>query len=277
MKANAEKSSFGMLSQTLRAFSLLDDLALIDSPLHRIHPAMHLACTIFFVLMVASFGRYDLVRLVPFILYPAVLFSASRIPARPIMKRAAIALPFVLGIGLANLFTDQTTVAIGRWMIRGGWASLATLILKTILTVLAALLLVALTGIVKLSHALRLFRVPRLLVLQFAMTYRYMAVLSDEAMLMSLAYKLRSGGRKGIQSRDWGAVGGSLLLRTFDRARHISQAMKLLGFNGDDHPGGINPPGTRDWTYLTAWILFFLLTRLFDIPALLGSLWGGFR
>jgi cobalt/nickel transport system permease protein len=254
--------------------AVLDDLARLDSAWHRIHPAAHLTLTLVLIALVSSVGRYDGIRLVPFLLYPVIIFAASPLPVRPVLARASLALPFVLGFGLAGLLTDRAPVLAYGIILPGGWISLATLILKTGLTVLAALLLVALTGIVKLSYALRLLRVPRLLVLQILLTYRYIAVLLEETMWTTQAYKLRAGGRPGIRLKDWGNVGGSLLLGTYDRARHVYWAMTLAGFNGDIHPGQTRRLAGRDYFYLAIWSLYFVLCRIGDIPGWLGRIGG---
>ncbi len=50
---------------------------------------------------------------------------------------------------------------------------------------------------------------------------------------MTLAYKLRAPGQKGIHVSAWGSFLGQLLLRSMDRAEEIYTAMKMRGFNGE--------------------------------------------
>lgn len=50
---------------------------------------------------------------------------------------------------------------------------------------------------------------------------------------MTLAYKLRAPGQKGIHVSAWGSFLGQLLLRSMDRAEDLYTAMKIRGFNGE--------------------------------------------
>jgi cobalt/nickel transport system permease protein len=79
------------------------------------------------------------------------------------------------------------------------------------------------------------------------MTYRYLSVLWGEAAAMITSYKLRGGGR-GIQIRDSGPFLGQLILRSFDRANRVYQAMGSRGFKGnfsssDSLTNPLNPAG----------------------------------
>jgi hypothetical protein len=71
------------------------------------------------------------------------------------------------------------------------------------------------------------------------MTYRYLSVLWDEAAAMVTAYTLRCGGA-GIGIKDSGPFLGRLLLRGFDRAGRVYQAMKCRGYG--EFPAGSGAP-----------------------------------
>jgi cobalt/nickel transport system permease protein len=103
------------------------------------------------------------------------------------------------------------------------------------------------------------------------MTYRYLAVLAAEVSRTTRAYALRAAGRRGIAPAAWGPLAGQVLLRTFDRAERVYQAMRLRGFDGDPHAGG--PPRlfrSRDLAFILGWSAYFLLVRFVDLPGLLG-------
>ena len=80
---------------------------------------------------------------------------------------------------------------------------------------------------------------------------------------MNTAYTLRAPRRRGIAFRDWGAFAGNLLLRSFDRAETVHDAMLLRGFR-DSAP--VLPPPPRfskiSFAYLIFWIAAILLLRL---------------
>jgi cobalt/nickel transport system permease protein len=123
-----------------------------------------------------------------------------------------------------------------------------------------------------------MLKIPRLLILQILLTYRYISVLLEEVMLLLRAYALRAPRQKGIQYRAWGSLAGQLFLRTYERAGRVYEAMSLRGFSGEYHMGGPSRIRVWDGAWLFGWILFFAAGRLFDLPILLGSLvMGGLR
>jgi cobalt/nickel transport system permease protein len=118
---------------------------------------------------------------------------------------------------------------------------------------------------------LRFLKVPRLICLQLAMTYRYLSVLWGEAAAMVTSYKLRGGGR-GIQIRDSGPFLGQLILRSFDRANRVYQAMGCRGFQGifpsSDDAGGSARIGDVLYTVLLCGA--FVGLRWFNLSRFLG-------
>ncbi len=120
-----------------------------------------------------------------------------------------------------------------------------------------------------------MLRVPRIFVLQLLLTYRYISVLMEEVARSLRAYSLRAPEQKGIHRSAWGSLAGQLILRTFDRAQRIYEAMCLRGFTGEYHTGGFGRIRVWDLAYLTGWLLFFATARIYNIPMLIGSLITG--
>ena len=87
------------LENSIRGLRLIDDFARRDSAVHRIHPLVIFLVTIAYIGIVSSFGRYAIVPMLPFVLYPVIVFGISRIPPAPIFKRSLIVLPLILGAG----------------------------------------------------------------------------------------------------------------------------------------------------------------------------------
>jgi cobalt/nickel transport system permease protein len=263
------------MEKTLYNFSLLEELSRRHSAAHDIHPLSTLLCTLVYIGVVASFGRYEIIRLIPFLLYPVFVFSIGQIPFLPMLKRSLVVLPIILGVGIFALFFDKSTVVIAGMPVYGGAANLVSLLIKYALTVLSALLLIAVTGMNKLAYAMRLLRLPRLLVLQITLTYRYLTVLTEEVVHTTRAYALRAPGQKGVKANAWGPLAGHVLLRTFDRAQYVYRAMCLRGFDGDYRMAQTKGFTGRDAAYLFSWTAFFIAARVFDLPYLLGSAFGG--
>jgi cobalt/nickel transport system permease protein len=171
--------------------------------------------------------------LFPFLLYPAVLMPLSGTPVRPIFARLRLALPFALFAGLSNLILmRETAFTLGALPVSFGLLSFFSLILKTGLSVCAVLILIATTPFTALAEALTAPRFLRPLGLQLALSYRYLFTLLGEAEAMWTAYSLRSPESKAVAIGDFGSFLGQLLLRSFDRAQRVYDAMRCRGFSG---------------------------------------------
>lgn len=251
----------------------LERLAMGDSPVHRLHPMAKLIPCIVYIVTVVSFPSQNVSGLIPFLLYPVFLMSISGTPYRTIMRRLAAAMPFPLLGGIsALLFAKGTAFTIGTLAIRYGMITFASIMLKALLTVSAVLLLIATTPFAEITRGFAALRVPKLLCLQLGMTYRYLSVLLEEATTMLTAYTLRARDQKGIRMRDIGSFLGQLILRSFDRAERVYQAMMCRGFEGVY--GGKRHRAVRasDWLYAALSPLAMLALRFFNASLFLGNL-----
>ncbi len=254
----------------------MEQLSGRDTWVHRLHPVVKLLSALAVLIAVVSFGRYEIGRIVPFVFYPAVLMAASETPYVLLHKRVAIALPFCLLAGVSNLFFDRTVaLMLGNVAISFGAFSFISILLKTYLCVMAALLLVATTPMRQLTDAMRALRVPRIFVTVFEMTYRYLGTLFEEAGALHTAYLLRSAQQKGVEVRHMGSFVGSLLLRSFDRAERVYDAMKCRGYALQHAHAQKQVLGRRDILFLLLIILGCALLRFFDPVSLLNQLIGG--
>lgn len=254
---------------------LLDDMARQDTFIHRVHPLVKLVTTVIYLTVVVSFGSYEIAGLLPLLFYPVLVITLAELPIRPILRRMLLAVPFVIGIGILNPVFDHQVFVVGGITLSRGWITFVSIILKCVLTVSAALMLIATTGMDKLASALRMVRIPKLFVMQLLLTYRYIAVLIEEVSRILRAYGMRAPGQKGVQRKVWGSLTGQLLLRTLARAQRVYQAMCLRGFTGEYHTGLHRRIFIVDLAYLAGWSMFFVLARIYNIPMLIGSLLTG--
>jgi cobalt/nickel transport system permease protein len=258
------------IMNSLYDMRLLDDLARQESFIHRLHPMVKLVVTFAYLVVVVSFDRYKIGALLPFVFYPVLVFAIAELPIASILKRILLILPFIIGIGILNPVFDHQLIVIGGITISRGWLTFGSLLIKCGLTVTAALLLIATTGMDRLAGALRMLKIPRLFVLQLLLTYRYISVLMEEVARTLRAYSLRAPAQKGIHHSAWGSLAGQLILRTFERAQRVYQAMCLRGFTGEYHTGFSPKIKTLDLAYVAIWIMFFAVARLYNIPMLIG-------
>jgi cobalt/nickel transport system permease protein len=238
-------SDVGARVRELRA---LETLSAGQTAVHRLHPLTKLLCALVFIILVASCGRYDVARLAPYLFYPCVMMALAELPYKLLLSRVLIALPFCLFAGLSNVFFDKVAAfSVGGLTVSLGVLSLAAILLKMYLCVMAALLLIATTPVSELTLELRRLRAPALFVLVFEMTFRYIGLMFEEAYSMITAYKLRSGNKKALEMRHMGSCAGQLILRGFERAGRVHAAMCCRGY-----PLRHVPPARRRLQYRDA-------------------------
>lgn len=251
----------------------MDDLAAAESPVHRLNPLCKLLVTVFYIVTVVSFPKYDLSGLVVMVLYPVVLFQAAGIPVSLCFHKLRFVLPLVCAVGLVNPFLDHTPlIPLGTVTISGGVVSMITLMLKGVFSLMASFLLIATTPIDTLCAALRMLHVPDILTTLLLLTYRYIGVMLEEVSIMTEGYALRAPGQKGIHISAWGSFLGQLLLRSMDRAEALYQSMLLRGFRGAYYYAEVPPCGASGIVYVIVCVGAFLCSRWVNLPVLLGSL-----
>ena len=256
-------SDLGARVHELRA---LESLAAGQTVIHRLHPLAKLLSAFAYIVIIVSFRRYDFVRLAPYLFYPFIMMALAELPYKLLLTRVLIALPFCLFAGISNVVFDTgAAFTIRGAAISFGVLSLATILLKMYLCVMAALLLVATTPFTELSAQLRRIHVPMIFVMVFEMTFRYIGVLLEEVRSMSTAYKLRSGGKRALDMRHMGSFVGQLILRGFDRAERIHAAMRCRGYSLNHVPRSRRRFQASDALALTAVCLPSLLLRIFTI------------
>lgn len=250
----------------------LDELALQKTPIHQLGAGTKLGTTLAFIMVVASFSRYEVTGLIPCVFYPIVLITLGRLPYQLLLKRLLLVAPVILFIGLFNPLFDRVPVAaVGPLVVTGGWISFLSISVKLILTITAALILIATTGIHAICSTLYRLGVPQPLVVQILFMYRYIHVLLEEVLKTLQAYQLRSCHNSGIGYQAWGSLLGQLLLRTIARAQRIYQAMLCRGYDGHIILETTAARKKPDLLYFAGWLLFFSLCRLVNLPQWLGT------
>ena len=264
------------MEKALSELGQMDELAVQDSPVHRLNASAKLLSTIVYIIIVMSFDKYDLSGLVPMLLWPVLLFQISGIPVRTCFYKLRIVLPLVMAVGLFNPFFDrEILLQIGNTGISGGVISMITLMLKGVLCLMTSFLLVATTPFDSICASLRKMHVPSMLVTLLLLTYRYVGVMTEELAVMTDAYHLRAPGQKGIHISAWGSFLGQLILRTMDRAQELYASMLLRGYHDHFHYALTRPFRMKDAAYLILSCLCFAVLRYCSVAELIGRLFVG--
>ncbi len=264
------------IASSFNDLNYLDLFSAGDSVLHRLDPRAKLLTVMAFIITVVSFPRYEISSLLPFFFFPAVMIPLAGIPVRYLLKKFLLLLPFAVLIGIFNpIFDQEPLIFIGPFTVSGGMISFLSILIRFTLTVLAAFILVAVTGFNGICLALERFKVPEVFCVQLMMLYRYIFVLSDEAVKMARARELRSFGKKGRGIHSYASLTGHLLLRTWERAKRVHVAMLSRGFHGDFYVRRPLSFRAADAFFIIAWLSLFILFRMVDLSALAGKLLTG--
>lgn len=257
----------------LREVRSLDATASQSTWLSRIDPRATILVTMAFILTVVSFHRYAVAALLPLALFPVVLARLGDIDLARVGRKVLLAMPFALMVGLFNpLFDPAPRLELFGLTVSGGWLSLASILIRAVLTVAAALILIACLGMHRLCAALDRLGVPRVLTTQLLFMHRYIVVLGGELGRMNLARELRSDTVSALPLAVYGPMLGHLLLRTLDRAQRIHQAMLSRGYDGEISVGQKLVWHWRDTAFLAACLGILAWLRASDPAALLGRL-----
>jgi len=262
------------LDSALHEIRHLDDLSSKDTPTHRLDARAKVLVTLFYLVSMLSLGRYEVSALLPFAAFPLLLAVQGEVPLALLLRRAALALPFVIFVGIFNPLIDRAVhFHVGPLAITGGMLSLASIVLRSLLAVTTGLALVAVTGFDQICRALGRLGMPTALLVQLQFLYRYLFVLADEALRMLHARVQRCAKNNRPTLREYRTLLGSLLLRTLDRAGRVHQAMLCRGFDGqmpDLRP--TSTFGPAEWRFCAIWGLFLIAVRILNIPQHLGDL-----
>lgn len=262
-----------LIKKSINRIASLEELTILDTPIHRLHPAIKLLVTAIYLVTVISFGGEQISGLIVFFFYPALLMAFGEIPFRPLVGRLLIALPFTIFAGLSNMLVSrEAAMIIGGVVITQGMITFVSILMKTILTVSAVLILIATTSMNDLLYAMLYFHIPDILVMQITMTFRYLSVLIGEVSVMYHAYILRAPREKGIKLKDMGPFLGQLIIRSFDRAERIYHAMKCRGFEGGFTFSNRGRIPVQQWFYLAIITGLLIVLRIVNVSEHLGNL-----
>ncbi len=251
----------------------LDTLSYKDTLIHRLDPRTKLLATLAFIITVVSFPKYEISGLLPFFLFPVLLFTLSEIPIKFILRKVLVVSSFAFFVGIFNpLFDRQPIYEFAGFTISGGWISFLSIMLKFFLTITSALLLVATTSFPGVCHALQKLGMPDVFVSQLLFLYRYIFVLAEETMKVVRARDMRTFGSRGKGIKTFVSLIGTLFLRTVERSERIYLAMLSRGFSGTIRPSRTFSFSVIDATFLAGVAGALYIFRMHDVVGYIGRL-----
>ncbi len=221
--------------------SFLDQYSHVDSPVRRRDPRLKFLLSLLFILAVVLTPAGSWLAFAAYFGILAAIFAISRLPLGYVLKRSLIILPFILLLGIFNVFTrpgiELSSLVIGGWHLGvtdGGLVFIGTLLARSWLSVLSLILLTSTTPLPSLLKGIEALRAPRIFVMLLSFMYRYLFLLVDEVLRMKQARDSRSVGKPStaFQVKTVGSMIGSLFIRSYERGERVYAAMAARGFDG---------------------------------------------
>ncbi|MBD5329424.1 MAG: cobalt ECF transporter T component CbiQ [Bacteroides sp.] len=238
------------------------------------YPEM-LVITLIYLVAVLSVPIYAPQKLIWLAAYPILASEMTGIGYGRILLKSLWILPFLIVIGIFNpIFDTGKAFTIGGVEINRGWVSFASIILRGILSLQAVILMVERIGFLDIFNTMRRLGFPTVLCTQMLLTYRYLSVITEEALIMKRAREARGYGRRSYPFSMWGRFVGQLLIRSVRRASYIHRAMKARGFSGTLPLGGDSGWSSKSRISLICWIVVIATLRFIDFSKLLTTFIG---
>jgi cobalt/nickel transport system permease protein len=206
---------------------------------------------------------------------------ASEIPFVILYCRSLLTIPFLLA-AIPILFSS-TGEPVFRFAVFNHLLSISSfgldrfihILLKSWFSVHIAILLAATTQMMDLLNAMRVYKVPRIIVMVFRLMWRYLSIMISKAQRMMRARTARSVNINGNSLPRWksiswqaqvtGSMAGSLFIRSLEQSERVYQAMLSRGFDGEIRLMPQAALSSRQKLIIIAWLAFCLMLYLFSL------------
>lgn len=247
-----------------------------DSRIHRLDPRVKVAVTVLFILSNALLpdGAWTAFGFAWLLLLWAN--HLSNLGVNFSFRRSFLALPFALAA--ASAIFSPLGNPLAEWHLGPlvliptdyGLIKFASILIRSWLSVQAAILLVATTRFPDMIHAFEHLHVPKILTIIVAFLYRYLFVLTDEVMRLLRARDARSAASPGSRSgrsvmwraKVTGNMAGQLFLRSYERSDRIYNAMLARGYAGQLRTLNPHVMKSSDWAFVVIFIILILFLQL---------------
>lgn len=243
-----------------------------DSLLHRRDPKVKIVVAAAFVTLMAVSSSFG-VTSVGLVLAAALVLGA-RLPLGAVIKRLLLANSFTLFLWLTLPLTygGEELSRLGPLAISSEGTRLAALIsLKTNTIVLGLIALLATSRVAALGHALEGLHMPRQFCFLLLFSYRYVFVIYQEYRKLTRAAAMRCfvPATTIHTYRTYGYIFGMTLVKSWNRAARVHQAMLLRGFDGRLIPLDQQSAGRGDIVFLVLGLVLVigLATLLWMLPS----------
>jgi cobalt/nickel transport system permease protein len=259
------------LSQITEPFSQGTSLA------HRLDPRGKLVVAVLFAVVMAVATNYA--AALAGLALALFCLALARLPWKKVAARLLVVNSFIffLWLVLPLTYPGEAALRLGPLTVtRPGLFFAGLITLKSNAIIMALMALIATVPVVTLGQAMQRLRLPDKLCHLLLFTYRYLHVFEQEFHRLVTALKIRGfQPRTDLHTyRTYAYLAAMLLVRSYDRADRVYQAMLCRGFHGHFYSLRTFSWQRRDQVFgvlslLALLALFFLEWRL---PVLLGRI-----
>lgn len=232
----------------------IDEYSTLNGFLQQLDPRTKLFVFVLYVFCINSARNNGSIALIFYAMLLLVLIVLAKIPLHALGKKIASVLPFLILISFSLFFLGQKS-----------FAAFLTIAGKSILSVVAVMLLVSTTAFHSLMKALHFFKIPALFILIFSFMYRYFFIMTEEFMQAKMAKDSRTvGGNHWFHTKANANMMGVLFLNAFEKSERVYQAMQARGFDGTIHPVSFFTFSKRDYLFTGLSLIFMLLVTIIE-------------
>ena len=212
-----------------------------DSFIHRAGATVKLVTALFYIIFLVTVPPCRTFLLLSFGLPLLVMIFLSKIPLSYFFMRSLFIIPFVSVISIfmpfyikGNTLFEVSLFHLTLAVSIEGLQSFFSVMIKSWFSILAMILLNSTTPFPLIIQAFNNLHIPEILVINITFMYRYLFILSEEAMSMITARDCRFFGGFSIrQVKVVGNMAAVLFIRTLGRSERIYNSMVSRGFQGE--------------------------------------------
>lgn len=239
--------------------ALIDEHANLISPLHR----WELRCKLIgFIVLIFAFSYVrDLLLLPVMVAVTAAIYILSRLPVSFILNRLRYPSVFLLVIILVLPFVSGQTIILNLGPLdlrQEGLLSVLLIAVRFLSILVIGLVLFGTAPFLNTIKAMRALGLPSIMADMVLLAFRYLHEIGSDLRKMQTAARLRGFHHHGLSLRGLSVpawLGGSLLVRSYERSEWVYKAMLLRGYGQAGYFGKESKIRTRDIVILVVFLV----------------------
>ncbi|RKX79903.1 MAG: hypothetical protein DRP57_13490, partial [Spirochaetes bacterium] len=188
--------------------------------IHRLNPKSKIISFVFLIVLCSTVNFFYLKIYTAYILYLMVILFFSKLPLAGVFKRSCVLIFFVILVSGSIPFIRHTQGEVPLFVIfnlfsiyRTGLMIFLNILFRAYIDIIALLILISTDAFTKILQGFAEHKVTSLIVNIINITYRYLYVITDEAVRMKRAVKARGYSGKWVwKAGVFGMIIGNLFL-----------------------------------------------------------------